>query len=359
MRIMQDEQTLNVPLDEQAAAVLPFDADAGDEPLEDETEGAGADYVCQPYLISADVTGWVNQFPNDPVPTWGKHRLRQADEREYESFLAMMPSRKITAGKGRGGNASSRNLPMDVARAANKLYNLIGKRVSGYEFDTAVRLPDGSPFGTGDIMDDVDLQAAIIIQGATDDDYRRLLNLPERGAVPQSIRVYDLIPASDKAAALSALAAGTVERKREKGRAKRLGSVGARTWTFLHKIGVTRRADGTLTPPVHQIEYEFEEWGEKTFRRMKEKAYTTTHTPLNGGGAESTTVTHLRVVIETFDKSIRELRGAVFAIPRGEGEEPEYVPVDVRKPEHLRAIPPAFKLGATTRMYLDVESEAK
>jgi hypothetical protein len=45
MRIMQDEQTLNVPLDEQAAAVLPFDADAGDEPLEDETEGAGADYV--------------------------------------------------------------------------------------------------------------------------------------------------------------------------------------------------------------------------------------------------------------------------------------------------------------------------
>lgn len=363
---MSNDNLNEHPRDEQAAAVLPLETEAEEsteELLDDETEAQDEDYEVEPYLITADITGWVNQYPNDPVPTWGKHRMRQADDREYESFLSMMPSRKVIAGKGRGGNASSRNLPIDEARAANRLYNVIIKTISGYEIDEAVTLRDGQPFGTGAIMDDVDAHTEIVIQGATDDDIRRMLNLDDRARVPAFLHVYDLIPAGDKSAALAALAAGTVERKREKGRAKRLGSVGARLWTFLHKIGVTRRADGTLTPPKHQIEYDFEEWRQKTFRRMKEKAFTTSNTPLTGGGVEQVQTTHLRVVVEVFESTIKRMRGAMIADPdqvkTSPEEETKYVPVDVRNPVHLAKIPPAFKLGATTRMYLDVEADAK
>lgn len=322
----------------------------------------GATANAQPQIFRLDapeIAGMVNIFPNDPTPTYAKHIMRPPSFGEYEGYLARMPTETILAGKIEGRTAQESSTEDDVA--SEVLYNAIALRIraSDYEWDESLRLAgeDGQPEEElRSLLSFIEEESAKLDEGEEELELDANLELFDLSAPRDKkgrlirFRLKDLIPLTHKAGAISALAPGFIERERIEGQKVRLGG-GVREWTFIHKIGVRRLDDGSLSEPSFVIKYRFEEPSKDERKRFKNKSVTAKTIDLPGGGRKQISSTNLRPVTDLFRTKIKRIEGA--------GLGAELREVNCESPNDLDLVPPAFMLAAATKLFLDLDAEAK
>lgn len=295
---------------EGAAAVL-----GGANPIDAES------IVTRPYPFDADpVVVGLSEDANTYL-----HRMHKSSFDVEERRERMTEVKRFTLGKAEVKNTEgeteraqrSRSEAEDV-KASLRYYRDLVKTVTGYDPDDPAK--------------EVDPRAVFIKEGT--------------GGAPPVTQLDDLdlgIPTAHRLFVANNMYGGDFEVDK----ATRFVAGAGRTWRVFHRIGQKVRGDGSKSPALFDLTYEFAEPTDDLVRLFRSSALNSNNLELNGGESMTIRTVNLAVVTELFDGVPNKGRG-VIRITRGTvgGEA-----IDVRDPQQLALVPSPFKKNCIILLY--------
>lgn len=130
-------------------------------------------------------------------------------------------------------------------------------------------------------------------------------------------------------------------------KATRFVAGAGRTWKVHHRIGQKTRGDGTKSPAMFEVVYEFAEPTDALVRLFRSSALNSTQLDLNGGDVMTIRTVNLAVVTELFDGVPNKGRGVIRITGGTVGGET----IDIRDPAQLALVAPPFKKNCMILLY--------